>query len=288
MTRYALIAVAAPQRRDLMKMYLSRCFLPFAIGFAIVVGTVGTIVLSTGCNRQAAPAVTGMAVSFDGSTGKVSIPVVTTATANVTLEAWVKLPAGAKGCFVKIGDANTGYGIGVGASHTSFDADHAGNTLIGLYENSAGIYPTADLTVSTGVWHHIALVIGAAGSAPEFYVDGTAYAATAPPTPHAPANSADIGRDSAGDRWTNATLAKVAVYDSALSAARITTHATATTDATYAAAVLADSPVVFYELDEASGTIAADSSGNSNTGTYDGRVGFLKPGPFASTQQPKE
>lgn len=36
----------------------------------------------------------------------------------------------------------------------------------------------------------------------------------------------------------------------------------------YASTVLADSPVGFWELDEASGTSAADSSGNSHTGTY--------------------
>jgi hypothetical protein len=269
-----------------MKTYLSRRFIPFAIGLAIFVGSFGAIVLATGCGRPAAAA--GMAVSLDGSTGQVSIPVVTTGAENVTLESWVKLPAGAKGCFVKIGDANTGYGIGVGASHTSFDASNAGNALIGLYENSEGIYPTGDPTVSTGVWHHIAFVIGAAGSAPTFYIDGTPYAATAPGTPHAPTGGAAIGRDSAGDRWTNATLAKVAVYNSALSAAKITAHATATSDATYDAAVLADLPVAFYELNEENGSSATDSSGNSNTGTYSGGVTFLQLGPFVSIQQPKE
>ena len=42
--------------------------------------------------------------------------------------------------------------------------------------------------------------------------------------------------------------------------------------------------MAFYELNEENGTSATDSSGNSNTGTYNGRVAFLKPGPFASTQ----
>jgi hypothetical protein len=264
-----------------MRICLPLRVLPFAIDFAIVIGTFSTMLLATGCNRRAA-AVAGMAVSFDGSTGEVSIPVVTETTANVTLESWVKLPTGAKGCFVKIGDANTGYGIGVGSSHTSFDAGNAGNALIGLYENVAWIYPAGNPTVSTGVWHHIAFVIGKSDSAPTFYIDGSAYAATARATPHAPANSAAIG----DDRGTNATLAKVAVYNSALSAARITAHASATTDATYDTAVLADSPVAFYELNEENGPSAGDSSGNSNTGTYKGKVAFLNPGPFVSTQQP--
>lgn len=38
----------------------------------------------------------------------------------------------------------------------------------------------------------------------------------------------------------------------------------------WSAAVLADSPVAWYRLDESSGTTAADSSGNGHTGTYAG------------------
>lgn len=268
-----------------MKMYMSRRLLPVVIGFAIGVITLSGLVLVTGCNQRAASTSTGMAVSFDGS-GQVSIPIVTTASANVTLESWVKLPGNAKGCFVKIGDANTGYGIGVGTSHTSFDSDHPGNALIGLYENTAWMYPTGDPTLSPGAWHHIAFVIGAAGTAPKFYVDGAPQVATAPNTPHSPAGGGAIGNDLGGDRATNATLAKVAVYNSALSPERITAHATATSDASYDTAVLADAPVAFYELNEEYGSIATDSSGNSNTGTYSGGVKFLQPGPFASSQQP--
>jgi hypothetical protein len=38
----------------------------------------------------------------------------------------------------------------------------------------------------------------------------------------------------------------------------------------YKAAVLADSPTAYYRLGELTGTSAADASGNSNTGTYEG------------------
>jgi len=269
-----------------MKKYLSYLFVSFAIGFAMTVGAFGTVVLATGCSRGAATD-TGMAVSFDGSTGQVSIPVVTTATQNVTLELWVKLPEDAKGCFVKIGDPNTGYGIGVGATHTDFRASNAGNALIGLYEGSAWLYPTGNPTLLTSAWHHVAFVIGAASSAPTFYIDATPYSASQTAIPHAPANSADLGGDGiGGPRWSNATLAKVAVYNSALTEERVKAHASATSDAAYDAAVLDDKPVAFYALDEENGPSAADRSGNSNTGTYNGKVAFLQPGPFASRQQP--
>ena len=42
----------------------------------------------------------------------------------------------------------------------------------------------------------------------------------------------------------------------------------------YSAAVLADTPAGYWRLGEASGTTAADSSGNSNTGTYNGGVTY--------------
>lgn len=46
----------------------------------------------------------------------------------------------------------------------------------------------------------------------------------------------------------------------------------------YKATVLADSPVGYWRLGEASGTNAADSSGNGNTGTYTGGVTLGQPG----------
>lgn len=49
----------------------------------------------------------------------------------------------------------------------------------------------------------------------------------------------------------------------------------------YSAAVLADSPVGYWRLGEASGTSAADSSGNANAGTYTGTVTLGQSGALA-------
>jgi large repetitive protein len=262
-----------------------RCCNRVTFGLAILIANFGAVLLATGCSRPA-PTVAGMAVSFDGSTGQVSIPVVTTASENLTLESWVSLPEGAKGCFIKIGNANSGYGLGVGAAGVSCDDANPGNALIGLYEGVAWLFPSGNPTLSTGAWHHVALVIGAAPSAPTFYIDGTPYPATASARPHAPADIAAIGGNGmGGPRYSNATMADVAVYNTALSADRIAAHATAKTDAAYDAEVLADKPVALYKLDESNGPSANDNSGNSNTGTYSDRVEFGKPGPFASRQQ---
>lgn len=50
----------------------------------------------------------------------------------------------------------------------------------------------------------------------------------------------------------------------------------------YANAVLADSPVAYWRLGESSGTSAADTSGNGNTGTYTGGVTLGVPGALAA------
>lgn len=44
----------------------------------------------------------------------------------------------------------------------------------------------------------------------------------------------------------------------------------------YATAVLALSPTMYWKLDETSGTTAADASGNSNTGTYNGTYTLMQ------------
>lgn len=50
----------------------------------------------------------------------------------------------------------------------------------------------------------------------------------------------------------------------------------------YRAAVLADSPSAYWRLGEASGTSAADASGNTNTGVYTGGVTLGQPGALAA------
>lgn len=55
----------------------------------------------------------------------------------------------------------------------------------------------------------------------------------------------------------------------------------------YKAAVLADSPVIYWRLDETSGTVAADTSGNGNAGTYAEDVSLLTAAGLLTTSTDK-
>ena len=56
--------------------------------------------------------------------------------------------------------------------------------------------------------------------------------------------------------------------------------------AAYSAEVLADSPVVYLHLDETSGTLAADASGNGNTGTFTGGFSLDGTGAMVGSASP--
>ena len=107
-----------------------------------------------------------------------------------------------------------------------------------------------------------------------------------------------IGGDNL-DGWTNkpssyylaGTIDEVAIYPTALTGAQVRDHYTksgrtlagpaAPTDS-YGAAVYHDDPALYWRLDEAAGTTAADSSANASNGTYAGGVSYRTPSTVAN------
>jgi len=61
-----------------------------------------------------------------------------------------------------------------------------------------------------------------------------------------------------------------------------TTAAGPTTPPSYKASVLADHPVAYWRLDEATGTVMADATGNGHDGVYAGAFSLGQPGALAS------
>jgi hypothetical protein len=72
-----------------------------------------------------------------------------------------------------------------------------------------------------------------------------------------------------GSTYFQGSLDEVAVYNHVLTGARVQAHLTAGSG--YRAAVLADSPVAYYRLDDRSATIA-DASGHGSAAAWDGGV----------------
>jgi hypothetical protein len=208
--------------------------------------------------------------------GSGSAPIATTTAvpaslvgANVTIEAWVNIPAGnVSGPFVKVGTSANGWAVGVGGT----TMDNTGKTLILLSETKAW-HPTTH-TFTTGI-HHVMVVRGAAGAVTA-YVDGASVWSGTLNAPIDATGMTGIGGYSARFLSSGVDVDNVAIFASALAGTRATAHYNGGTgDNT---AVLADSPVVFLQLDDAAASgPPLDSSGNARHGTHTAGVTIAQP-----------
>jgi hypothetical protein len=102
------------------------------------------------------------------------------------------------------------------------------------------------------------------------YVDG-AVRASGSAIGSLAANSDDLWVGRARDGWSssyaNATLDEIAIYNTALTPARVAAHRYTGLASMYKGSVDADLPVAYWRLGESSGTTASDAVG-SNNGTY--------------------
>jgi hypothetical protein len=203
------------------------------------------------------------AAQFDGSTGYVECAV-TQIPAVVSVEAWIKAPN--NGGIEKGILSNRNGGVGI----TTFSV--AGNLLY-IWDDTSG-YFTGSTVVLDGKKHYIVYVL--TGTTATTYVDGVLDATGA----YSRVSSTGILRiaDDAANPGARFFIAggmidEVAHYAAALSPAQIAAHYAAATNksSSYRAAVMADNPVSYWRLGEASGTVAADEMG-VNPGTYIGGV----------------
>lgn len=153
------------------------------------------------------------------------------------------------------------------AAGRSWYIHQSGNRLIyGVFESGFSTYynsPAVGPTLVAGTSYHVVLTYD--GTTIRFYVNGSEVHSQAMAGTLRPAAGIDltIGADHAGNiaERFDGRIDEPAFYGAALSPARITAHYAAAMPP-YAAAVLADSPVVSYRFDETSGTSLLDQSGN--------------------------
>lgn len=141
------------------------------------------------------------------------------------------------------------------------------NDILGI--SSAGL---------TNQWHFVtAVFVNGNVSQNQLWIDGVQQTLTqrqGAPAAVSVSTSALIGAFVQGPSYNfTGGLSDVTFFNHQLTPAQIQTeynaHATATA---YNAAVLGQGPAAYYQLNETSGSVAADSSGNGNNGTLSGAV----------------
>ncbi|MHB1266284.1 MAG: baseplate hub domain-containing protein [Acidithiobacillus ferriphilus] len=165
----------------------------------------------------------GTGAKFDGTTGYVVAPLVTAAVASFTLEAWVNFDGASAlhGPFVENGNGANGYSMGCGSG----TYDTAGNDFMSLYEVKSWNLPSTTTPIPTTGWHHCVIVVGA-NVETTYYLDGIQVGTNANSVIIAPTGNSYLATDylGAADRYFGGILSNCAIYNTALSAARILAH----------------------------------------------------------------
>ncbi len=216
------------------------------------------------------------AASLDGSSGYVAVS--STSSLNTgdsfTLEAFVKRASSSSS------RADTILSKGAGSYWFGFDRDR-----ITLWQHTGGSSPIATanvLSTDTSSYHYYAVT--KSGSSVHIYIDGvdrTGSTSTATLTNNR--EPLDIGQNTSNREFLSGSIDEAAVYPTALSGSRIQAHYNASIaiapptpapvpsgSSVYASTILADHPVGYWRLDESGGTLAGDSSGSGNNGSYRG------------------
>jgi hypothetical protein len=177
----------------------------------------------TGVSLAQTPAfsVGGYGVKPSGSAAAAILSSVPASLANprgTSMELSVVLPdLSQKGAFIKVGDASTGWGVGVGNGNF----DNPGNNLVVLQENR-GWYDSGK-QMSTGA-HHIVVTNDVSGTI-RFYFDGVLIKTTSGTT--SPLNAGaqmSIGGYSTRSISNTVTIDNVALYGAVLSDAQVAAH----------------------------------------------------------------
>ena len=202
---------------------------------------------------------------------------------NFTIDAWID-PTGnvANQHYARIVD----FGTGAGTNNVIFDLGPDGNDLnFTVYNNGTGYGMTVAGVVTYNTWQHVAVTFAYNGSnwTATIYRNGTQVGTqnfTIAPGNVTYTNNA-IGKSNwSNDPYFVGNMEDVALYPSALTAARISAHYTAggqtqTTNTTpviwntpYPKAVVNDTPVSFWRLGDPTGSATAADSYGTNNGTY--------------------
>jgi PKD repeat protein len=236
-----------------------------------------------------------LATTFSGTA---SVPAATSRSIvgpqSFSLEAWFKTTSTTGGKIIGFGNSRT-------ENSTDYDRHlymtNTGSLIFGVYPTTYR-YLSSPAGYNNGQWHHVVGSLSASGM--DLFVDGRRVARD---TSTAGAELYSGYWRVGGDNLTNwpgtvtkaaftGSLADVAVYPTALSLAQAKAHyaaagkstdaVTAPTDS-YGAAVVGDTPSIYWRLNETSGSTAKDEvSGDPQSAAYTSGVVLGEPGSSAA------
>ena len=217
------------------------------------------------------------AASFDGTVnGLVASSGQVWGSNTFTIDTWVNTTSSSGGKIVGFGDQNTGTS---GSYDRHVYMNNAGNILFGVYPNSSQVIQSTK-TYNDGRWHQIVATLSPAGMVLD--IDGAEVASN--PSVTTAQNYWGYWRIGGDNSWSGnpflqGSIADTAIYPTALTQTQIDTQynlsgrtytpPVAPTDS-YGAAVFAQNPLLFYRLNDANSTVAADSGPQANPGVYSG------------------
>ncbi|MEF2977726.1 PKD domain-containing protein [Subtercola sp. YIM 133946] len=237
-------------------------------------------VAGTGVTRGTPGAIgsdTNTASTFSGdSNGLSATQTAVAGPQTFSIEAWFNTTTTAGGKIVGFGNTNSG-------TSSSYDRhiymDPSGRVNFGVYNGNTQVL-SSPTTLNDGQWHQVVGTLTSTGMA--FFVDGIRVGFRSDTTSAQPYNGYwRIGGDSSwnGNAWFAGAIDDVSIYPTALTKQQVDSHWVASGRTSklpqppadsYGNRIFTDAPSLYWRLDEASGSTAADAIGSGTTGNYFG------------------
>ena len=193
----------------------------------------------------------------NGTNQYISIPQISSANTNITMQAWVYVNLNTTGTFIKSGTGGGGYSIGIG----NWAYDQVGSNVVMLLYGRGWI--GSGVSYGTAGWKLVTLTLDGSSTA-RAYVNGSLIGTYTWPTPTTPSGPLNLGANIGdGNIYYNGKFAAAYFYNRELSLAEITqnynafaTKTTAYNSNTITISVTGSVPTV---------TVVGDSCANKTT-----------------------
>jgi hypothetical protein len=193
----------------------------------------------------------------NGTNQYISIPQISTANTNITMQVWVYVNLNTTGTFLKNGTGGGGYSIGIGNGAY----DQVGSNVVMLLYGRGWI--GTGVSYGTAGWKLVTLTLDGSSTA-RAYVNGSLIGTYTWPTPTVPAGPLNIGANIGdGNIYYNGKFAAAYFYDRALTLAEITqnynafaTKTTGYSSNTITASITGSTPII---------TVTGDGCANKTT-----------------------